>query len=206
MVEGGLILGDSAQLLCVWHLKDKVFESWHATIHFQVQEDFYVLHIYIFFLHYFYFFNFFKSIFTLYFTLFCIFSSIFTLFLYHIYFFFYFYIIFYIIKCLQFTIKTSNVIIHTHLITYIEISNSNSVLTMDYIIALLARECRRTEGVSTTDLVGRMLLMTRQHQQVSTLTTLKDSPSFLHSALHQFLAIYSQAFDVCVILMMQIYY
>lgn len=28
------------------------------------------------------------------------------------------------------------------------------------------KECRRTEGVSTTDLVGRMLLMTRQHQQV----------------------------------------
>jgi len=27
------------------------------------------------------------------------------------------------------------------------------------------KECRRTEGVSTTDLVGRMLLMTRQHQQ-----------------------------------------
>ncbi|XP_071541592.1 ethanolamine-phosphate cytidylyltransferase isoform X3 [Panulirus ornatus] len=28
------------------------------------------------------------------------------------------------------------------------------------------KECKRTEGVSTTDLVGRMLLMTRQHQQV----------------------------------------
>uniref|UniRef100_A0A2P2IAD3 ethanolamine-phosphate cytidylyltransferase n=2 Tax=Hirondellea gigas TaxID=1518452 RepID=A0A2P2IAD3_9CRUS len=27
------------------------------------------------------------------------------------------------------------------------------------------KECKRTEGVSTTDLVGRMLLMTRQHQQ-----------------------------------------
>merc|ERR1712002_685507 len=27
------------------------------------------------------------------------------------------------------------------------------------------KECRRTEGVSTTDLVGRMLLMTRQLQQ-----------------------------------------
>ncbi|MCL4146640.1 UNVERIFIED_CONTAM: hypothetical protein GTU68_015595 [Idotea baltica] len=28
------------------------------------------------------------------------------------------------------------------------------------------KECKRTEGVSTTDLVGRMLLLTRQHQQV----------------------------------------
>ncbi|CAL4093672.1 unnamed protein product, partial [Meganyctiphanes norvegica] len=28
------------------------------------------------------------------------------------------------------------------------------------------KECKRTEGVSTTDLVGRMLLMTKQHQQV----------------------------------------
>lgn len=25
------------------------------------------------------------------------------------------------------------------------------------------RECRRTQGVSTTDLVGRMLLMTKSH-------------------------------------------
>lgn len=28
------------------------------------------------------------------------------------------------------------------------------------------KECKRTEGVSTTDLVGRMLLMTKQHQQM----------------------------------------
>ncbi|KAB7502928.1 Ethanolamine-phosphate cytidylyltransferase [Armadillidium nasatum] len=28
------------------------------------------------------------------------------------------------------------------------------------------KECKRTEGVSTTDLVGRMLLLTRQHQQI----------------------------------------
>ena len=27
------------------------------------------------------------------------------------------------------------------------------------------RECQRTQGVSTTDLVGRMLLLTRGHQQ-----------------------------------------
>ncbi len=27
------------------------------------------------------------------------------------------------------------------------------------------RECERTQGVSTTDLVGRMLLLTREHQQ-----------------------------------------
>ena len=29
----------------------------------------------------------------------------------------------------------------------------------------LSRECQRTQGVSTTDLVGRMLLLTRGHQQ-----------------------------------------
>lgn len=28
------------------------------------------------------------------------------------------------------------------------------------------RECRRTAGVSTTDLVGRMLLMTKQHHNL----------------------------------------
>ena len=27
------------------------------------------------------------------------------------------------------------------------------------------KECQRTQGVSTTDLVGRMLLLTREHQQ-----------------------------------------
>ena len=32
---------------------------------------------------------------------------------------------------------------------------------------IVFRECRRTQGISTTDLVGRMLLLTKQHQQVS---------------------------------------
>lgn len=38
-----------------------------------------------------------------------------------------------------------------------ESSNPTSVVTS------VPRECKRTQGVSTTDLVGRMLLMTKAH-------------------------------------------
>ena len=41
------------------------------------------------------------------------------------------------------------------------------------------RECQRTEGVSTTDLVGRMLLLTKTHHRRS--GTLEDLPNSEHT-------------------------
>jgi ethanolamine-phosphate cytidylyltransferase len=43
----------------------------------------------------------------------------------------------------------------------------------------LYRECKRTEGVSTTELVGRMLLMTRDHHKRRASTTGGAAPSII---------------------------
>lgn len=41
--------------------------------------------------------------------------------------------------------------------------------------SIVSRECKRTQGVSTTDLVGRMLLMTKTHHQRSSDSVSKEA-------------------------------